>query len=176
MLNAIFRKTALGQQLFIERSEQVTRAERNVLIMVDGKKTLQQLIVVIPPGESLQSLAQHLLDIGCIEYVEGASPNPTKIQTPVVAPSQSASVGSAARVGSPVPAQGLVFVEVRKLASRMLTDQLGPQAEVICIAIEKSKTSQELLTAVQRGANALQRSKGDAAALKYLTATAERLV
>ena len=105
MLNAIFRKTALGQQLFIERSEQVTRAERNVLIMVDGKKTLQQLIVVIPPGESIQSLVQHLLDIGCTEYVEGASPNPTNIQTPAVAPSQSANMGSWAIVGFPISAQ-----------------------------------------------------------------------
>ncbi len=160
--------------MFADRHAPLTRAERNVLIMVDGKKTLAQLLVAVPPGESIESLAGHLLELMCIEATGTVATNGAAAQ--ITTPQTPGPVDKGLEAGKPMAQTvGLPFAEVRKLASRMLTDQLGPQSEMICIAIEKSKTPQDLMAAIERGANALSRVKGQSASHDYLAATAERL-
>lgn len=164
-MTSVYKKTPLGRQMFAERSALIGRAERNFLIMVDGKKTLTELSNLLAGGNPVTDIVARMLDLGCIELEVTALAAP-----PVVKPADEPRA-----ITVPVPVAALPFEQVKKLASRLLTDALGPQAEGLCMVIERSKTPEMLLAAVERGASTLSTVRGQKASETFLAATGQRL-
>ena len=70
---AIYAKTAQGQQEIPSRSLGLTPLARRILVLVDGKRSGQDLSTFAPGGEISAQLTE-LLSRDCIEAVGGAQP------------------------------------------------------------------------------------------------------
>ena len=83
LLRSIYAKTAQGQQEIASRSLGLSPLARRVLVLVDGKRSGQELSTFVPGNEVGPQLTE-LLERGCIEAVATAP-----------APKPAASVASA---------------------------------------------------------------------------------
>ena len=128
-MNAVrltFGKTSKGLEALSKRDAAMAPKLRSMLILVNGKRTAQELgELSATPGSSEVLLAQ-LLELGLIERLT--------VQDEAPAAGVSASDLAAAR----------------KAAVRQLTDLLGPNADDLCIRLEKAKTANEFLIVLKR--------------------------
>ena len=80
LLRSIYAKTAQGQQEIASRSLGLSPMARRVLVLVDGKRSGQELSTFVPGNEVSPQLTE-LLDRGCIEAV-GTVPAPKPAPSP----------------------------------------------------------------------------------------------
>jgi len=66
LIHAVFAKTAAGQQEIQSRSLGLGPMPRRLLVLVDGKRSGQEL-AVFAAGQDVQALLTQLIAIGCIE-------------------------------------------------------------------------------------------------------------
>lgn len=66
LLHAVFTKTAVGQQEIQSRSLGLGPLPRRLLVLVDGKRSDQELAVFVP-GQDIEALLNQLMALGCIE-------------------------------------------------------------------------------------------------------------
>jgi hypothetical protein len=152
----VYRKTDKGVAEIGTRANRLVPRLRSALILVDGKKTddeLSKLILTDPPA----TLASLLAD-GFIEVL--------------------ATLADRLPEGKPAaPGPTVVLETLRRDAVRQLTDQLGPAAETVAIKIERAKTMPELQPLLVQGAQALRIMRGAAAAdaftARFITSLAE---
>lgn len=131
----IFCKTEAGRGEVAQRSGATTPLQRRVLIVVDGKKSVNDLGAFVRVGE-LDEVLQHLLQAGLIE----ASGSIEALHAP-------AAPGFAAAHATQVPRAATSpeeFKKVREQASRYVATQLGDAGEPICTAIERCDSPAEL--------------------------------
>lgn len=130
-LISIFRKTEVGVDAIKLRDRTLTPKQRMLLILVDGSKTIGDLIRPMPnPDESLQLLSE-LLSSG---YICEANPSPSVVKPTPVAP----------RVSSQASLQAAI-----QRTTRLLDNLLGPDSEPLCLQLERCKTFDEFTTKVQ---------------------------
>lgn len=146
-----YAKTELGQQALKERSPQLTSRQRSAMILIDGKKTLDQVLAATAGLGIVGTDIDHLLALGFIAPVEGAA-------LPVAAPPAPA-VAPAASVTSPVAAaQGLskseMFSQAWPVATR-LTATLGLRGFRLNVAVERCMDYDELVALLPRITEAL---------------------
>ena len=112
-----------------------------MLIMIDGKRSFDDLAKLSQMlGDTGQLLGQ-LLDEGFIE--------------PVAAPAPAAA--SAPAPLAPAAGQHAVsLVEAQRFVVRRLTDIMGPNAEELCLRIEGTKNLHDFHAAVARGEGLLR--------------------
>ena len=128
-------KTDQGRAEVAERSGVLSALQRRVLIVVDGKKTVNDLGAFVRIGELDAALAQ-LLQAGLIATTDSIAP----LLEPV-APGFAAAEASE----PPRPATSPVeFEKVRQQASGFVFERLGESGAPICAAIDRCDSPAEL--------------------------------
>jgi hypothetical protein len=142
--NLIYRKTQKGAEAIATRQHGLSPRQRSVLIMVDGKRSVDELARLgASQGDGAQVL-DDLLATGCIEATAGAAA--------VAAPSVQPSVAP------------FNLAEAQRFASRRLTDILGPTSESLCLRIEAARNVQDFQTAMTRAQAIVREFRGGAVA------------
>lgn len=128
-------KTDKGRAEVAGRSGTLNPVQRRVLIMVDGKKTVNDLGAFVRAGE---------LD-GALVYLENdALIASTDYVAPLLAP-VAPGFAAATPTDQPRAATGLVeFRKVRQEASDFVLARLGAPGESICVAIDRCENPAEL--------------------------------
>ena len=152
----IYRKTDKGQAEIATRAHRVVPRLRSALIMVDGKRTDEELrkLILPPADEALQALMAD----GFIEAIAVTAERPTLRPTGAPAPAAPASA-------APAPAPVLVALtpdEVRKRAVRWINDKLGPYAEIVSLKLERAKNRDELRAALASAETLIENQLGAA--------------
>jgi hypothetical protein len=156
----VYRKTDKGQAEIETRAHRLVPRLRTALILVDGKRTGDELagLIANEPAQTLQTL----LEQGFIEAFEVAAPR---------AAAKAAPAPAVAEPPEAAPAGDARALERRKRdAVRFLTDQVGPMAEAIGMRIEKTSDWPQLLVALQVGQQILQNTRGAGAAAEFARA------
>lgn len=153
-MNTVYRKTPKGIGEIETRALRLVPRLRSALILVDGKKSDDELAPLIA-GDAAATLAGLLAD-GFIEVLATLAERPGR-----VAENRSAAAAPSRRE----PASGATtFETVRRDAVRQLNDLLGPVAEELAIRIERSKSMPELQPLLVQGAQTLRNLRGAAVA------------
>jgi hypothetical protein len=74
LMQAVFAKTALGQQEIQSRSMGLAPLVRRILVLVDGKRGGADLAALLPSGSDVGQILKELLGLGCVEPIAGARP------------------------------------------------------------------------------------------------------
>ncbi len=161
-----FRKTDKGQAEIETRAFRLSPRLRTPLIMVDGRRSEDELRRLLPskPEETLQAL----LDQGFIEVV--AAPAGDRASSTSTSSGKGAAVP--ALLAEPVANLGALplpmrFEDFRREAVRMLIDKVGPAAESIALKMEKARNLQELHPLLSVARDILSTSNGSAVAAEF---------
>ncbi len=144
---AIYKKSDKGAEAIASRAPGVAGKLRTLLILVDGKKTMEELIRLAEGlGESVQLLEQLDAD-GLIELV---------------------STGTPGAVAAPLGTAGAE--ELKKLkafATRQLVELLGPMSDELCMKIEGVRDLPQYIEVIKRAYGVVREVRGGAAAAKF---------
>ncbi len=144
---AIYRKSDKGTEAIATRGHGVGGKLRMLLILVDGKKSTEELIkLAAGMGESAQ-LLQQLEAEGLIEVVPSAT---------AAKPAAAAGLPAGAELG-----------KARSLATRLLAEQLGPLADELAIRLEAAKDMPQFIEVMRRAYTVVRELKGQAAADRF---------
>ena len=142
---AIYRKSDKGAEAIATRGHGVGGKLRMLLILVDGKKSAEELIkLAAGMGESAQ-LLQQLEAEGLIEVLVGVPARPVDGATSV----------------------GVDLSKARVLATRLLAELLGPLADELAIRLEAAKDVPQFIEAMKRAYTVVREVKGPAAADRF---------
>jgi hypothetical protein len=151
--NVLYHKSTKGSEAIATRQHGLTPKLRSVLIMVDGKRTVEDLEQVARALGDPDALLGQLLEQGFIE--PGATVAPPRESKPAPLPASPA-----------VPAAALQAAQ--RFAARRLTDLLGPNAEDACMRIEGAHDLHELEVAIGRAEHLLREFKSGHVADEYM--------
>lgn len=128
-------KTDKGRAEIAGRSRALNALQRRVLIVVDGKKTVNDLGALVRVGE-LAAVLAYLQQEGLIESTDYVVP----LQAPAAPGFSAASVSEAPRPATS-PEE---FMKVRQQASDFVSERLAAAGEPICDAIDRCDSPAEL--------------------------------
>lgn len=161
----VFSKTEKGQQEMATRAHHLPARVRAMLIMIDGKRSVEQLLFGHPAPEDAMEHLRQLVEGGFIEPAAGAAPA-------AVAPAQ-ATASSAAPSQAPAATEDVG--DVRRVMIGMLIDFLGPEADMIALRLEAAKSREALLTEAERLQRMLVDIVGTEGAARFGEAVLPRL-
>jgi hypothetical protein len=148
--SVIYQKSAKGSQAIATRDHALSPKLRSLLILVDGKRSFEDLVKLSGPlGDTDQLLAQ-LHEQGYIEPAAQAAP--------------------AAPVSAPAPLQGsgvVPLAEAKRYIVRRLTDLLGPTADSFCMKIEAAKNAHDFMVVVKDAEILVRDMKGTQTASNF---------
>jgi hypothetical protein len=153
--NLVYHKSAKGTEAIATRQHGLTPKLRSMLIMVDGKHSIEELVHLSQMLGNTEELLGQLLDQGFIE------PGTTVTTAPAPLVSAPAALG---------PASGghaTTLLEAQRFVSRRLTDLLGPNAEELCLRIEGAKNVHDFQAAVARAEGMLRQFKSAQTAAEF---------
>lgn len=153
---AIYHKTPKGVEAVANRQSGLAPKLRSLLIMVDGKRSYADL-AAMALGDCEQ-LLQQLSQEGFVEPVGGAVP----------VGAAAAQAGPAMANTEPAPLVAATLPEAKRFTARLLTDLLGPSAEVLCMKIETAKNLADFVAAVKRAREIVRDVKGNSAAENFI--------
>ena len=134
-----YTKTDKGRTEMTQRSGAVSAGQRRLLVMVDGKKTVNDLGAFVRVGE-LEAALDHLRLHGLIE----ATNEPAATLVPLLAPAAPGFVAATA-ADAPRPATSPEeFGKVRQAASDFVAQRLAAAAGPICAAIDQCGSPADL--------------------------------
>jgi len=152
---AVYRKSARGTEALATRDPVLSMRLRSLLILVDGKRSTDQLARLSPSSEEVQQAFAQLLELGMIE--------------PLHPPSGAAAGGEeASPSAAAAPARIVTLQEAQRAAVRGLTNLLGPTADDLCMRIESARTAQDLQVAIKRAEVAIRTARGSQAAADFM--------
>jgi hypothetical protein len=166
----IYAKTPKGVAEVATRSAQLPMTTRRVLIMMDGKRTLDELAMLVRPGE-IEAIVTQLESAGLAHKSSGGAPEPA------LAIGRDGDGEAAPASGGMMDERDLTPItleEAKRRASRELTDRLGPDAEVAAIRLENCRTIEEFRERVREAERFVAAALGQAAAQDYLRALRRR--
>lgn len=146
----IYRKTAKGYAEVATRALKLAPRFRSLLILVDGRRTDEELATLMPTAGVLDALAAG----GFIETVAVTDEKP-RPRSPAPDPEVAAAAAPVPLAPSPED-----LVRLRREAVRALTDLIGPMAEPLAIRIERTATVEEFRAAIEVAAQVVANSRG----------------
>ncbi len=152
----IHRKSAKGVAEIDTRAHRLPPRVRSLLILVDGKRSDDELRAMVPQADEALALLQQQ---GFIEPVAPAAVAPA-----AAPPAQPAAPGAPAPAGASV---AVPFATLRLMAVRLLNDQLGPSGETLAMKMEKTRSVDELRPLLGQAARLIGQARGNAAAAAY---------
>ena len=160
----IYRKTVKGSSEIETRAHKLAPRLRSALIMVDGKRSDQELRGLI--GQQPIETIAWLLENAFIDVV--THDTLTRVTTPMQPLFNAALAPPPAPGSNSVPPGLNPQLEARRREGlRLLIEQLGPAAETLAVRIEKARTLDELRVALSAGAQTLNSVRGRDAALAF---------
>lgn len=164
--NTVFSKTDAGREALTNRPPALGPRLRSLLIMVDGKRRVDEFNQLLG-GDGAVALLEQLEQQGWIEAPRAAAP---------VAPAAAApSAVQAATGAASVVIEVLPLAEARKGVVRFINDQLGPMGESLAMKVEGCKTAAELQAQLPRIRDGLRNMKGAGVVQQFDQAWASRL-
>jgi hypothetical protein len=169
----VYSKTPKGTAEVAARSAQLSMTARRILIMIDGKRAIDELLVLVRPGE-LEGIIGQLESSGLIQRasISGALDVPTingRDAEFSFAPAGPNTGGIDEREGT-----SITLEEAKRRAVRELTDRLGPEAERLAIRLEQCRTIEEFRGCVREAERFVSLALGPAAAQEYVRALRRR--
>lgn len=146
-------KTEAGRQEVERRSGRLSTVERRLLILVDGRRTVNELEAFVRVGELAPAL-DHLVGLALV----APHGEPVALAPPVAPGFSSPAPQESERPATSVAA----FEEVRAEVARFVHNRLGAPADPICEAIGRCRNPQEL-RALLRGIEVFIGERLDAA-------------
>jgi hypothetical protein len=147
---AVYRKSEKGAEAIATRAHGVSGKLRMLLITVDGKKTVEELAkVAAGMGESIE-LVRELENQGLIERVADLP-------------------AAAAKPAAPAPAAVVDLVRAKAVATRRLTELIGPLADEINLKLEAAKDVPQFVEAMKKAYVAVRELKGTSSADRFGT-------
>ncbi len=128
-------KTEKGRLEVTQRSGSLTSVQRRLLILVDGRKSVNDLGAFARAGELALSLA-HLQGLGLIV--------PTGEEVPLEPPAAPGFVSSKPAELARAATSPKEFSVVRGETAAFVRERLGPSGDPICAAIERCSSPHEL--------------------------------
>ena len=173
--NTLFRKSAKGQEAFASRQSGLAPKLRSLLILVDGKRPVSDLVKMAVAGGDALALLDQLEAEGYIEsdsrpkpsfeastvpqsLMPAGGPEPSDTAPPPPAP---------APVAAKAPAAPPTLAQAKQLAARLVTSALGPVGEELCLRIEASRSLVDYTAAVKRAYAVIREVRGGAAAAQF---------
>lgn len=145
-MTRIFVKTGKGREEIATRQDKLGFKERAGLIQTDGKKTASQVPALIPGGTI--EVMDALLSGGYIELSALS-------ETTTVPTSRSGDPAGAVSPGGPAD-----LAERKRVASRAVSDLLGPGGDVLTLSIEAAKNEEAYLAVVAKATTAITQIAG----------------
>jgi hypothetical protein len=149
----IWAKTEAGRKEIQARALVKERAQRNLLLVIDGVKTDEMLLASLA-GISAADF-QILRSLGLIEPVAPANPrgsvsasNRTAASTPV----------------APAAEAPLDYAQFTAALTQLISKELGLRGFVLTLAVEKASTIEELRAVAERAITQIGERKGAAVA------------
>lgn len=141
------------------------RAQRNLLLVIDGIKTDEMLLanltgITVDDFAALQSLGLIAPVAGAGGSRSGASPSARGAGT---APTPAATTATAAATATPDPSP-LDYGEFTQALTQLISKELGLRGFVLTLAVEKAGTIEELQAVAQRTLAQIAERKGEAVA------------
>ncbi len=156
MSSVIWAKTDAGRIEMQARALVKERAQRNLLLVIDGVKTDEMLLaglagITADDFAALQSLGL-IVPVASSTSRSGASPS-SRVATAPAAP--------AAPPAPPVP---LDYAQFTAALTQMISKELGLRGFVLTLAVEKAGTIEELRAVAHRTLTQIAERKGEAVA------------
>lgn len=152
----VYRKTEKGQAEVTTRQHNLALKLRSALIMVDGRRTDDDLLKMIPGNA--QELLQTLLTDGFIEVIGQTANRPGPVERQAAAAAEAPAMLDTVPV-MPEPS-GAALATMRTAAMRFITEQIGPLGDDLGLRIERAKTWQDLKPLLVMGVRILQDNRG----------------
>lgn len=165
----VYTKTAKGIAEIATRTAQLSMTARRVLIMVDGKRTVDELAVLLRPGEIDGVIAQ--LETSGLIHRHAAI---HALDVPTVAGREVDAMPVTQGPSGSEEANPMTLEEAKRRAVRELTDRLGPDAEALSLRIESCRTIEDFRECVREAERFVTGAMGSAAAADYLRALRKR--
>ena len=168
----IWTKTDAGRTEIQARSLVKERAQRTLLLLIDGLKSDEMLLA------SLGGISA--ADFGALQALGLITPAPAPSPSPGARPGGNspgrAAAGPATPPGGPTPAlptlaplpeaesAPLDYAQFTATLTRLISSELGLRGFVLTLAVEKAGTIEELQAVAQRTVTQIRERKGEAAA------------
>jgi len=152
-MTTIYRKTVRGHAEIETRTLHLSPRLRTALIMVDGRRTDEELRLMIlgQPDQTLQALTEQGLIEAIAITVSGSSH------------------GGDAPAAPAAPKPGVEFQTLRREAVRALNEALGPDAESLAMRMERAARFDELRPLLELAITVIGNARGGGAATKFAT-------
>lgn len=154
--NLVYRKSAKGSEAIATRQHGLGPKARSLLILIDGKRDLEEVTRLAGVQGDPQQLVGQLLHDGFIEEVPGASASESPTPAPAPTPAGAAGAASAVSLG-----------EAQRFATRRLLALLGPTAEPICLRIEATRTAPDFQASIKRAEALVRELRGSHVAADF---------
>ncbi len=152
----VYRKSVKGSEAIATRQHGLGPKMRSMLILVDGKRDLEELTRLAQVLGDPQQLTGQLLHDGFIEEVAAASSSGSSRPSPVPA------------VATAAPGQSAVsLTDAQRFATRRLLALLGPTAEPVCLRIEATRTAPDFQASVKRAEGLVRELRGVQVAAEF---------
>lgn len=152
-LSGIYKKTDKGAEEIKSRAHGLHPRSRTLLILVDGKTSMEALLKKAAVATEAYQQLQSLLEGGFIEEIAGAG-------APAPGASDSANVDLTA---------------VKRLAVKMLHDAMGPDADMFAARIESVKTPAEFRIQAEKFRDAVKAARGSRFAEQFWNDISQQL-
>jgi hypothetical protein len=166
----IYAKTPKGVAEVAARTAQLSMTTRRVLIMMDGKRTIDELSMLVRPGE-IEAIVDQLESAGLAQRAGGSGP---AAPAPATLNGRDAETQAPTTISTPVmddrDLTPITLEEAKRRAVRELNDRLGPDAEVVAIRIESCRNIEEFRERVRDAERFVTAALGAGAAQDYLRA------
>lgn len=162
--NTVFSKTDAGREALANRPPALGPRLRSLLIMVDGKRRVEEFHQLLG-GDGAVALLEQLQQQGWIDAPRAA------------APAQAVPAPAAPEAGSTLPpvSDTLPLADARKGVVRFINDQLGPMGESLAMKVEGCRNAADLQALLPRIRDGLRNLKGAAAVQQFDQTWAGRL-
>jgi hypothetical protein len=164
----VYSKTPHGIAEISLRQAQLSNTARRALIMIDGKRTVDELSILGKQGD-IENAIISLESGGLIQRVAYQS----AIDVPTLNGRDSDT--GVSTFGGPTTSSGLderenpiTLDEVKRRAVKGLYDRLGPSSDSLAILIEECRTIEEFRGCVRQAERMISNALGSAAAQDYL--------
>jgi len=164
----IYAKTPKGVAEVAARSMQLSMTTRRVLIMMDGKRTVDELSQLVRPGE---------IDAIISQLEAGGLIGRTNVGVPLDVPTvngREPDVELPAASGGAIDDNPITLEEAKRRAVRELNDRLGPDAESMAIRLEHCRTIEQFRQQMREAERFVAAALGPAAAQEYIRALRRR--
>jgi len=162
--SVIWAKTDAGRAEMQAKALIKERAQRNLLLLIDGHKSEEMLLANVM-GITADDFST-LEAMGLIEPIVNVSarPNPAR-SVPGQAPAPAAPVPAAAPASeSATASEPLDYAHFTQTLTQLISKELGLRGFTLTLAVEKAGTIQELMDVAHRTLEQVRERKGEAVA------------